>query len=407
MTKTVWIINQYGSLPSTGMGGRHRHLARELSGLGFRVSLVSARWTHGTRDEEAADVAPELEEFEGFRFLRVPVIKYKHAHDKKRILNWFWFAWQTRKLRQKLGEKPDVVLYSSPSLIGYLTAYRLARKYKARLIFEVRDIWPLTLVQLGGFSAKHPFIVFLQWIEDFAYRKSDHVISNLEGAIEHAKHRGLQAHRFTWIANGFSEYELGRVEPAGLELRNSLVKQPFSVTYTGAVGEANALDTLVKAASLLKDYKEIHFNIVGHGRLLDQLKIMASELDLQRMNFWGAIPKAQVQSVLRGSDTCVICWRNSELYNHGLAANKIFDYLYSGRPIINAYSGGYDVISRYEAGVTVEAENEHSLANAIVELYRMSSRERDDMGERGRNAARKLHEYRRLSEKLSRVLSKL
>lgn len=98
--KTVWIINQYGSLPSTGIGGRHRHLSRELAQLGHSVTLISARWTHTTRDEAAADNAPELEIFEGFRFLRIPVKKYKDAHNKKRILNWFAFAWRIRKLEK-------------------------------------------------------------------------------------------------------------------------------------------------------------------------------------------------------------------------------------------------------------------------------------------------------------------
>ena len=74
--RTVWIINQYGSLPSTGIGGRHRHLSRELSRMGYKVTLVSARWTHGTRDDVAADSAPDQEVFEGFKFLRIPVRKY-------------------------------------------------------------------------------------------------------------------------------------------------------------------------------------------------------------------------------------------------------------------------------------------------------------------------------------------
>ena len=155
--KNLWIINQYGSLLSNGIG-RHRYLSKELTLLGYNVSLISARWSHVTKDEDLAMSAPELEVFEDFKFLRIPAIKYKNAHDKKRILNEFYFAFKLLGIENKLKEKPDYIIYSSPSLIGYLSAYRLAKKYHAKIFFEVRDIWPLTPIQAGGYSPKTPFI---------------------------------------------------------------------------------------------------------------------------------------------------------------------------------------------------------------------------------------------------------
>ena len=227
--KTVWIINQYGSLPSDGLGGRHRHLSRELAKAGYNVTLVASRWTHLTTNDAVSKDAPVMQKFEGFIFYRLPYIKYSHAHDKKRILNWFYFTWNILGIGRRLQQKPDIILYSSPSLIGYLSAYRLARKYKSKLIFEVRDIWPLTLTQLGALSHRHPFILFMQWIEDFAYKKSDFVISNLEGAIEHMKKRGLPAEKFAWLPNGYSEDELGNMEAADDKiLRSTSYSSNFS-----------------------------------------------------------------------------------------------------------------------------------------------------------------------------------
>lgn len=402
--KNIWILNQYGSLPSTGIGGRHRHLSRELVELGFKVTLVSARWTHGTRDENAADNAPELEKFEGFQFLRIPVRKYKHAHDKKRVLNWFSFAWRTRNLRERLGEKPDVIIYSSPSLIGYLTAYRLAKKNKAKLIFEIRDIWPLTLILMGGFSKRHPFIKFMQWIEDFAYKKSDFVISNLEGAAEHAESRGLDPSNFFWIPNGFSKNELEEVDSDKLNIIDAIKEQPFSVTYTGAVGEANSLDTMIEAANLLKDKSSIHFNIVGRGRLYGHLQSKSSELGLDNVHFWGSVNKNQVQPVLQVSSVCGMFQKNMELYRYGVAANKMFDYLYCGRPVINSYSGGYDVISRYRSGVTVPAEDPQALADGIINLSKVSPEALTEMGSNGKKAVVEDHEYQKIALKLKSVL---
>ncbi|MHA7924115.1 MAG: glycosyltransferase family 4 protein [Marinobacter sp.] len=402
--KTVWIINQYGNLPTTGIGGRHYYLSRELVNFGYKVTNISARWSHVIRDHDIARSAPEDEFVDGFRFYRINVPRYRHAHDRKRIINWFIFAFRLRSLPNKLDEKPDAIIYSSPSLIAFFEAYRLAKKFRCKLIFEVRDIWPLTLVELGGFSPKHPFIRLMQWIEDFAYKKSCYVISNLEGAVDHAKSRGLRPEKFYWIPNGYSEKELKSKEPASPEIIRGLEGQRFSVTYTGGIGEANSLDTLVEAAAYLKHRDDIHINVVGSGRLTHELKEMVKSLGLNNFHFWNAVPKSQVQSILQASDACVICWRASYLYKYGLAANKLFDYLYAGRPVINAYSGGYDIVARYKAGLTIPAEDPVALAHAISNFADTDPSILCNMGANGKKAATERHEYTNVALKLVSVL---
>ncbi len=398
--KVVWIINQYASLPTTGIGGRHRHLSRELACMGHRVSLIAAHWSHLDNIDWFKASVTDIDHFEGFRFVRLPVVKYQGARDKRRILSWFVFAWRILSLNKYLNEKPDTIIYSSPSLIGYLSALKLAKQFGATLIFEVRDIWPLTLVELGGVSSKHPFILLMQWLEDLAYRKSDFVVSNLEGAVEHMQNRGLQRDKFRWLPNGYSEFEFHKIEDVRCVPASSIMDQPFSVTYTGSLGAANSLDTLVEAALLLKPIKRIHFNIFGKGDFSEDLRNRVAKLCLDNVHFWGAVPKAQIQPILQASDVCVICWKDSALYRYGVAANKLFDYLYSGKPVINAYSGGYDVVERYRAGITVNAENPEDLAEAILRLSSTSQATREEMGLRGKEMARRNHEYSEIASRL-------
>lgn len=388
-------------------GGRHRHLARELTDLGYEVSLISARVTHSTGDVDFALKAPETEMFEGFRYHRVNVVNTDDAHSKGRVFSWFKFAWKIKGLDKKLGDAPDVIIYSSLSLIGFLGAYKLAQKCGAKLVFEVRDIWPLTAIEVGGYSPHHPFIRFLQWIERFAYRSSDFLISNLEGAINHMETFGAKRDKFRWIPNGFSETELANNEPLPAELKSSINEQHFSVTYTGSVGEANSLITLIQAAEFLQDHKDIHFNIVGKGRLASSLKHEVNIRRLQNVHFFDPVNKRQVQTILQISDICVICWKSIGLYRYGIAANKIFDYLYSGRPVINAYSGQYDVISRYQAGVVTPAEDPQTLAKAILELKQLGANQLEKLGGNGRVKVRENHEYGRVAIQLSKVIEQL
>lgn len=402
--KTIWLINQYASLPQMGQGGRHRHLARELAARGHNVSLVAARWTHYVSDSYNAEEAPEIEDFEGFRFVRISVPRYAGAHDKRRILNWFLFALRLRRLPALLNEKPDVILYSSPSLVGFLGAARLARRSGARLVFEVRDIWPLTLIDIGGYSAGHPFIRFLQWIEDRAYARSERVVSNLPGAVEHMVGRGMERNKFAWVPNGFSVADMGQDVPLSQDVRDRIPTGKFVVGYTGTMGAANSLITLIDAAEKLRNHEDIVFVLVGRGQEKASLQSEIKRRGLSNIVLVDPVEKTQVQSVLALFDACYIGWRREGLYNFGVAPNKIFDYFYAAKPVINSYSGGHDPISAYNAGITIPAEDADALAQAVLDLKAMPEEERRRLGENGRAAVMLHHEYANLAAQLEQVL---
>jgi len=394
--KNIWIINQYGSLLNTGIG-RHRYLCRELAHLGYKVSLVSARWSHVSKDEELATSAPELEEFEDFQFLRIPVIKYKHAHDKKRILNWFYFAFKLLGIGHKLNEKPDVIIYSSPSLIGYLSAYRLAKKYHAKLFFEVRDIWPLTPIQMGGYSPKHPFMRLLQWIEDFAYRKSDKVISNLPYAVEHMVERGMIRDKFMWIPNGIHPTELENAEPLNKSVVSALPKDKFIVGYTGTFGLANNLSSFIEAAKILKEETEIAFVLVGDGKEKSNLVKMAKTLN--KVIFIDPIKNIQIQTMLKKFDVCFVGAKDLPLYKFGTSPNKLSQYMYAAKPIIHLIHP-----KNCECGISINTDNPKLIAEAIMQLKALNPEERLKMGKIGYEYVLKNLNYTMLSKKLAKIL---
>jgi len=203
----IWLISQTATTPETGYGGRTHYLARELVKLGHQVTVISARNHHLLWNKPSGRGAPEKENNEGYSIVHIPSLKYHRARDKRRVINWFIFALFLPFLRWAPGEKPDAILYSSPSLIGFLGAEKLAKRAKAKLVFEVRDLWPLTLTEIGGYSDKNIFIQFLQWIEDRAYRTSNRVISNRQGALQYMLSRGLEEKKFSWISNGYCQEE--------------------------------------------------------------------------------------------------------------------------------------------------------------------------------------------------------
>lgn len=400
----IWIINQYASIPKTGVGGRHRHLARELAARGHGVTIVAASWTHlHPRDLDPATL-PFKESFEGFTFVHLPVPRYRDAHDKARVRNWLLFSAKLLTLPKRLGEKPDVILVSSPSPFPFLAAERLARRHGARLIFEVRDIWPLSLMEIGGYGPRNPLIRAMQWIEDRAYRNSDAVISNLPHADDHMVARGMARDKFTWVPNGFSQSEVSEPTPLAPEIDARIPKDRFIIGYAGTLGEANALEYLVEAATQLRDCRDVSVVIVGRGRSAEAIRKRIVGRNLSNVIVLPAVPKAQVPSLLKRFDACYIGWNKVDLYRFGVAANKIFDYLSAGKPILHSYSGRHDYVADYRAGVSTPAEAPAEIAEAIMRLKRLTPAEREAMGASGRAAAYKHHEYANVAQLLETVL---
>lgn len=385
------------------MGGRHHYLARELAKRGHRVYLIAADWHHLLNENSTGETTDTKEAY-GYSFVRVPVLKYADAHDKRRILNWFLFSWRLRKLRSQIADQPDAILYSSPSPIGFLGAEWLAKKTGARLVFEVRDIWPLTLIEVGNHSPRHPLVRIMQWVEDRAYRNADAVVSNLQFAFEHMESRGMSAQKFTWVPNGISKDEVETSEPLSAETSSKLPQGKFIVGYAGTIGAANSMGILIKAAQILRNETDIAFVLVGQGREKKDLQNEVKQSELENVYFIDAIPKKQIQTMLSHFDVCFLAWQKSALYKFGTSANKLFDYLYSARPVLNSYTGAGDVVIQYGAGLSTEAQDSEAVAKAILTLRDMPESERTQMGKNGRKSVLEYHEYGSLAKKMEQVL---
>ncbi|WP_116645212.1 glycosyltransferase family 4 protein [Salinivibrio sp. HTSP] len=406
MSKTVWIVNQYASTPDTGMGGRHYYLGRELAKQGYQVYLIAASSHHLLRNKPAMERDIKVESLaDGFHFVWINMPDYTEAHSKQRAINWFVFPWRIQKLARKIAHKPDAVLSSSPSPIAFLGAQRLAKKFKARLVFEVRDIWPLTLTEIGGYSPKHPFIRFMQWVEDKAYQDADAVVSNLKNAVEHMVNRGMARDKFSWVPNGVSLEEVNQKVPLNSDAVAKLPKNKFIVGYTGTLGVANAMDTLIEAAERLQRYSDIAFALVGGGKEKATIQALVETKQLGNVNFIEPIPKVEVQAMLEQFDVCYIGLTKDPLFRFGVSPNKLFDYLYSGTPIIYGIdSGEYKPIEKAQAGLQVPAQDPDQLADAVLRLYQMTAEERFFMGQNGRRTALGYYEYGKLAKLLKKVL---
>ncbi len=399
----IWIINEYAGSPYHGMEFRHYYLGKEFVRLGHNVTIISASYSHLFRNPPKVNKYFTLEKIDSIKYLWIKVPKYEKSTDKRRVLKWIVFSLSLFFLPFNLLDKPDVIILSPIATFPVLPTYILAKRFKAKLIFEIRDIWPLSLIELGGYSSKHPVVKIMKWLELFALKKADILVSVLSNYGEYIKKNGI-SRDFVYIPNGIDLGDLNNGEDLDESIKKLIPKDKFIVGYAGTVGISNALYVLIKTAYILREYKDIIFVIVGDGQEKHNLVKMVKEMNLDNILFIPSIPKRQVQAMLNLFDICYIGWREEKFLRYGVSPNKIFDYMYSGKPIIHAISTEKDIVSIANCGISVRAEDPEEVAKAVMRLKNMDTNDRINMGLNGKGYVINNHSYRILAKKFLEVI---
>jgi glycosyltransferase involved in cell wall biosynthesis len=383
---------------------RHYEIGRELARLGASSVVISGSYSHLFSRLPAATGAYTVESVDGLTYCWVRVPGYGRAMSVGRILNMLVFMARLYRLPTRRLPPPDAIVVSSPSLFPILPADRWARRRGIPLVFEVRDIWPLTLQELGGLSRRHPLVALMSWFEARAYAVADAIVSVLPAADRHFTIHGVPPAKVSVIPNGVSADAL--VEPSSPAPEAVLAARAgggFTVGFVGTLGVANALDALIASARLLAA-EDIRFVIVGQGSEGERLRAAAS--DLPNVTFTGAVAKTDVPATLRAFDACYVGYHRSPLYRFGISPNKVFDYMAASRPIIMAAEAANDVVGDAGCGLTVAPDDPAALAAAILALRAMSPEELARLGANGRAYVEREHTYPILARRYLELLER-
>lgn len=376
----IWIVNHYAVPPGQAGGTRHWVLGRYLQSAGHSVSIIAADVNYQSRasSAEQKNYRARIHEYDGIKFLWLNAPEYSSLF--RRVINMMIFA-----MRAAFGRapsylpRPDVIIGSTPHPFAAFAAYVLSRRYKARFVLEVRDIWPESLIELGGYSRLHPFIVLIDRLEKFLLRRADKIISLLPQASEDLVGKGAKGEIIVWIPNGV-DVSLFQ-DPAPEEPGSS-----FKIFYAGAHGVANGLDVMLDAAKILQDEGNSHirFVLIGDGTRKEALKNRAASMQLQNVEFRASVPKNEIPAVLRAAHACFMHLRDLPVFRWGVSPNKLFDYMAAARPVIFAVNTSANPVDMAKAGVTIPPEDPRALADAARQLASLPVEERAAQGARGR-----------------------
>lgn len=403
MNKNIWIINQYAGSPYHGMNYRSYYLAKEFIKQGCSVKIFAGSYSHLFTQKPNVDKMFSDENIDGIEYVWVKTPKYSTSKSIKRVFNMIVFMFKLFFYNVFKVKKPDVIIISSLSLFPVINAYLWSKIFKIEFIFEVRDIWPQTLIELANFSKYNPFVLFLGFFEKFGYKKAKYVVSLLDNSKEFMQSRAMDKEKFYCIPNGV----VLKNENITQKFRDEIPKEKFIVGYLGTVGIANALEYLLESAKLLKDEKDIYFVIVGDGGEKDKLINYAKEHKLDNVKFISAIKKDDVASMLCLFDICYIGWHDRNIYRFGISANKIYDYMNASKPILHSISIKNELVSRSDSGIRVDAQSPSQIKSAILRFKNMSKDELNTMGKNAKRYVEQNHSYKNLAYKYIELFKNL
>jgi glycosyltransferase involved in cell wall biosynthesis len=405
----ILLISHYTGPSKYSTTCRHFYFAREWVKLGHQVTFVAASSSHLHFAEPSINGDVTEENIEGIRHIWLKTPSYR-GNGVGRLWNMLAFVGQLFRYKDSLmGDRtPDVVIATSTHLLDTIPACQIARKHHAKLIREVRDLWPLTLIELGGISPWHPLIILMQWAEHFVYRNADCVVSTLPKAEPHMRAHGLAPGKYAYIPNGIDVAEWqSNGSPMPHEHSSTLMRLKqqgcFIIGYTGAHGLTNALHTLVDAAQLLQT-QPVVFVLIGQGPQKGALQEKSRQLGLTNVVFLPPVPKLCLPALLGCMDAFFIGWNRTPIYHFGISPNKLMDYMMAAKPVIHAVEAGNDPVAESGCGISTAAESAAAVADAVMRLISMGSAEHRAMGKRGKEYVLANHDYRILAQRFLQLM---
>lgn len=411
----VWIVNHYASAPDRPTGSRHFDLARNLRARGHEVTIFASGFSHATGREErlARGRLYRSERFDGIEFVWLRTVPYR-GNTWRRQLNMLSFL-AVLVVVQTRRRAPKTVIGSTVHPFAALGAWLVAKLRGARFVFEIRDLWPQTLVDLGALRVGSPGERLLRLLEAFLVRRASVVVTLLPGMRDYLAERGLPSDHVVYIPNGVDlaafDARANAVDGAPEAVRRVFegirrLKEDgrFVLGYVGMFGWVNRLDVVVRAAAIAEQQAPGRVGVVLVGDGAERADLEGLAANVPAVVVGPAVPKRFVPAILRAVDGTVVHATATPVYRYGISFNKLFEYMAAERPVAFACESAYDPVAATGSGITVAPDDPEGLARAFLELAGATDEERAAMGVAGREYVAREHNMALLGETFAAVV---
>jgi colanic acid biosynthesis glycosyl transferase WcaI len=318
---------------------------------------------------------------------------YPSANQKlwRRGASFASFALSAALAGTCVAPRGGVIIATSPQILVGAAGCTAGTLRFLPWVFEVRDLWPESLVGVGQAAADSLLYRSVGRVADFLYRHATHIVVDGEGKRQYLVDRGLEERRISVIRNGVEEdFCLDPDSDAARRVRHNLREEwglgdEFVLLYAGTLGMAHGLETVIEAAERLRDRTNIVFLLVGAGAERAQLCQLVKDMRLSSVRVLEKQPRERVPDFLAASDACLVPLRNKEVFKTAIPS-KMFEAMAAGKPVILGVEGeAKEILLASQAGLAVQPEDPKAMAAAILRLQEQPSLCRA-LGRQGRQA---------------------
>ena len=381
----ILVLTHYYPPEVNAPASRLSEMAKAWAGAGEKVTVVTCAPSHprgkvfpGYRNRFARAEA------DGVAIIRLPTFLAANAGFGRRLLNYLSYPLSLLLHLPRLP-KADLVVSTSPQFFCGLSGLLLKGRRRP-WVLEIRDLWPDSIVAVGAMR-RGVVVRLLERIERFAYRKADALVSVTDSFVPHLL-AGRGGHGpVEVIKNGVDLSFFGdrQDEEGGRRLRRELgLEGKFVAAYVGTHGMAHGLDTLIEAATRLRDHQNIAFLLVGDGSERDRLERETKQRGLTNVRIAGQRPRSDMPAIWQATDVSLVLLRRLETFKSVLPS-KMFEAMAMRRPIILGLEGeARNLLEEAGAGVAITPESADELVDSLLRLA-ADPVEAAAMGEAGRS----------------------
>ena len=411
MKKKVWLINQYAMPPENEARIQTLKRAQYLIEFGYDVTIIAGSYLHNTSINLIIDGKKFIrKEYDGIKYIHIKTNSYQ-GNGIKRFYNLSLFAFRLLLLSRKF-EKPDIITQIATVPFGNIIYY-VAKKFKAKYIIDVVDLWPESFVAFGLISKNNPLTKIAYWTEKWLYERADELVFSMEGGKDYIVEKGwdiesggkIDLNKVHYINNGVDlkdfDFNKNRYKIEDQDLEND---ELFNVIYIGSIRLANNLRQLIDAAEVLKNEDRIQFLIYGDGDDRQLLEDYCNVSQLKNVKFkqkW--VELKYVPYILSRSSLNILNYMPNPIAKFGGSQSKSFQYMASGKPICANVKFGYCPITKNNLGLAKDFNNPEEYSKAILSFVKMDSKEYDTICFNARKSAEN-YDYKRLTLKFEKLL---
>jgi glycosyltransferase involved in cell wall biosynthesis len=381
--KNIWIFHHYATPPTMNGFTRPYNFGVNLNKRGYKMTVFAASYLHfsdlnliNSNDLYITNNEAKIP----FVFVKTPSSSSNGVGRVYNMISYYKNLFKVTKEFYRKGEKPDLIIASSPHPLAMVAGIKIAKDLGVPCISEIRDFWSEVFF-MGG-KLKEDSIIGRMLIkgEHWIYNKSDALIFLKEGDYTYITDKKWDTSQGGNIDLGKCYYINNGVNIEGFNQQrdnekledNDLNNGKFNVVYTGAIRPINNVGNILDAAKLLKDKKEIQFLIFGDGNQLEILKKRVTDENIKNVKMKGYVDKKYMPYVLSKSSVNILNYSQSKYnWSRGNSSNKLFEYMASGKPIISTVKMGYSPIDKYDCGITLDNDTPEALAEAVLEIFDM------------------------------------